>query len=123
MGLLLMTVTWVLTPFLELGNFLTSIWVYRKDYQFWKVINNYFTSGAIDRDRFGNHNYRTGLNFWFSKSNSGFGDKSETISSALGRRRLENDLALSGWFWYGFLYGVDYKNWNNGGHCVASIKK
>jgi hypothetical protein len=56
------------------------------------------------------------------KSNSGFGDKSETISSALGRR-IDNDLALSGWFWYGFLYAVDYKNWNNGGHYYGFDKR
>jgi hypothetical protein len=123
MGFLLIIITWILTPFLELGNFITGLWVYRKNYQFLKFIDNFFTQGAIDRDRFGNHNFKTGLNFWFSKSNSGFGDKEETISSALGRRRLANDLGLWGWFWYGFLYGVDYKNWNNGGHCIASIKK
>jgi hypothetical protein len=61
----------------------------------------------------GNHNFKTGLNFGLVKAIPGFGDKRNHFRSALGRRRLANDLGLWGWFWVQFLYGVDYKNWNN----------
>lgn len=123
MGILLIIITWLLTPLLELGNLFTGIWVYRKNYGFLKFMNGFFTSGALDRDKFGNHNYRVGLNFWFSRGGYEFGNKEETISSVLGKKSLEKSLAFCGWFWYYLLYAVDYSNWKKGGHCVASINK
>lgn len=121
MGFILMIIVWILTPVLEVGNLLTGIWVYRENYQFLKFINKFFSNGAIDRDRFGNHNYRVGLNFWFSNGGYQFGNKEETISSALGKKSMENSLAFMGWFFYYLLYALDYSKWKKGGHCFASI--
>jgi len=90
-------------------------------YKFWNTINGYFKSGAIDRDKFANHNYRTGLNFWLSSGGYEFGNEKETMSSAIGKKSLEKSLNWWGCFWYYFLYAIDFSNWKNGGHCIASI--
>jgi len=50
-----------------------------------------------------------------------FGNKNETMSSAIGKKAVEKSLNYWGWFWYYFLYAIDYSNWKKGGHCVASI--
>ncbi|MBC5840748.1 hypothetical protein H8R23_04965 [Flavobacterium sp. F-380] len=121
MGLLLIIITWILTPVLEIGNFLTTIVLSVTKFQFWKTVNGYFKSGAIDRDRFGNHNYRSGLNFWFSTGGYEFGNNKETMSSVFGKKALEDSLNKWGWFWYYLLYAIDYSNWKKGGHCFASI--
>lgn len=121
MGIILLLITWLLTPIFEIGNWLTTICLSIPKYQFWKTINGYFKTGAIDRDRYANHNYSTGLNFWLSKGGYEFGNPNETMSSVIGKKSLENSLNWWGWFWYYFLYAVDFSNWKYGGHCFASI--
>ena len=121
MGFLLLIITWILTPVLELISLLTILWVKRKEYSFLKTVSGFFKSGAIDRDRFGNHNYKTALNFWLSKGGYEFGNYIETISSVLGKKGVEKSLNAFGWFWYYLLYAIDYSNWKKGGHCFASI--
>jgi hypothetical protein len=104
-------------------NFLTSIWVLpRKRLPVWKVINNYFTSGAIDRDEFGNHNYRTGLNFGF-KSNNGLEIKLKLFQA---RWVVEDWYMIWLWGWFEpFLYAIDYtrvgKKWG-ALHCFIKKK-
>ena len=121
MGILLLFIAWILTPIFEIINLFTIIYLNVSKYRFWKTINGYFLSGAIDRDKFANHNYRTGLNFWLSKGGYNFGNEKETMSSVIGKKSLEKSLNIWGWFWYYLLYAIDYKNWKKGGHCIASI--
>ncbi len=115
MGFLLILITWVLTPVLEIISLITILWVKRKDYSFLKTASDFFKYAAIDRDRFGNHNYKTALNFWLSKKGYEFGNKEETISSVLGKKGVEKTLRYFGWFWYYLLYALDYSNWKKAG--------
>jgi len=121
MGFLLIFITWLLTPLLEITSLLTVLWVKRKEYSFLKTVSDFFTYAAIDRDRFGNHNYKTALNFWMSTGGYEFGNAAETISSVLGKKGVEKTLSFVGWFWYYLLYALDYSNWKKGGHCFNSI--
>ncbi len=121
MGLLLLLITWILTPIFEIGNFITTICLNIKKYQFWKTINGYFYYGAHARDCYANDNYKVGLNFWLSTGGYEFGNPKETISSVFGKKKVENTLNLWGLSIYYFLYLVDYSNWKNGGHCISSI--
>jgi hypothetical protein len=121
MGLLLLIITWILTPIFELINFVTVVCLNVNKHQFWKLINGFFYSGAYDRDCFANHNYRTGLNAWMSTGGYQFGNQKETMSSVFGKKKIENTLPWLGLFIYYFLYVIDVSNWKNGGHCFASI--
>jgi len=121
MGFILIVITWLLTPVLEIVSLFTVLWVKRKEYSFIKTVSDFFKYASIDRDRFGNHNYKTALNFWLSKGGYEFGNASETISSVFGKKGVEKTLSIFGWFWYYLLYALDISNWKKGGHCFASI--
>lgn len=122
MGIILIIVCWILTPIFEVINFITVLCIKVRDYQYLKVVNKYFKSGSIDRDKFANHNYRTSLNFYFSKGGYEFGDKRETMSSAFGKKQLEKSLTITGWGVVYLLWFLDFKYWFKGGHCVNSIQ-
>jgi hypothetical protein len=62
-----------------------------------KTIDNYFYQTAVDIDRFGNHNLRTMLNATLKKRYGyPFGNKYETISSALGKNKVKGKLSFTG---------------------------
>lgn len=121
MGLILLIITWILTPIFEIINLVVVLCLNVKKYQFWKTINSFFYSGSYDRDCFANHNYRSGLNFFMSTGSYEFGNEKETMSSVFGKKKIENTLSILGLFIYYFLYIIDYSNWKKGGHCFASI--
>lgn len=73
-------------------------------------------SGAIDIDRFGNHNFRTLWNTILRRRKGyGFGNPLETISSALGKNQRDGTLSIIGKGLAGILNLLD-KN-----HCKNSI--
>lgn len=136
MGLLLYIISYIIELPIYLINFLTVLWVHRKKSGFLKTINGYFLIGAISRDKFANYNFRTGLNFWLTKSVSKpwgnddrlitqepweFGNAKETISSVLGRNQIYGTLTIFGWFWVYLLWVIDVKYWFKGGHCRNSV--
>lgn len=121
MGFFLIVITWILTPIFELLNWFTTLYVYATKQQFLKTLDIFFLVGALDRDRFANRNYRTGLNFWLSNGGYEFGNPLETMSSVLGKKGEECTLTNVGWAVYYFLYLIDYSAWNKGGHCFTSI--
>jgi len=83
----------------------------------WKVLKGYFYETAIDIDRFGNRNFRTLLNSTLIKEQGyKFGDSRETISSALGKNKLNKTLTKTGKVVCAILDFLD-KN-----HCVKSIQ-
>lgn len=122
MGLILIIITWFLTPIFEFVNFFTTIFIKVKEYQYLKTINSYFKEAAIDRDKFANYNYSVSLNFWLSNGGYKFGNKKETMSSVLGKKQLEKSLNIFGWIWVYFLYIVDFTTWKKGGHCIDAIQ-
>jgi len=121
MGFILLIVTWVLTPILEIISLFTVLWVKKKNHSFLKTVSDFFKYASVDRDRFGNHNYKTALNFWLSKGGYEFGNINETISSVFGKKSKEKTLNCFGWFFYYLLYVLDYSAWKKGGHCVYAI--
>jgi hypothetical protein len=120
MGVLLWLIAWLLAPICEILNFITVLWIYKKQRGFFRVISTYSRNMAIDRDRYGNYNYRTGLNFWFSNGGIEYGNEKETISYTTGIKSIEKTLSLIGWCFYYFLYAIDFTTWKTGGHCFAA---
>jgi hypothetical protein len=124
MGFFLYVLSWVLEPFLVVINFITVIALNIRKRSFFSITSGFFKTGAIDRDRFGNHNYRTSLNFFLiKKAGYKFGNTLETISSVLGKNQRDGTLTWFGWFTVYFLWIVDYGAWFKGGHCIDSINK
>lgn len=124
MGLILMILVWILTPILELVNFIVVFCLHVNSHGFFKVIDGYLKSAALDRDRFGNHNYRACLNLFMKKEEGyRFGNTLETISSALGKNQRDNTLTWFGWVVVYFLWFWDFSAWGKGGHCIDSINK
>ncbi len=103
-------------------NFWIVIFNYKKEVGFWKTVNGYFNSSAKELDIFANRYFRALWNAFFSKGGYAFGKVGETLSSALGKKQKEKSLTIFGWIMVGILFIIDYKNWKNGGHCIASIK-
>jgi len=122
MGFILYLLSWIIEPFVVIINFFTVLVLNVRVKGFFKVTDEFFKSGAKDRDRFGNHNYRTMLNFYMIK-NTGyqFGNYKETISSVLGKNQRDKTLTWTGWFFVYLLWAVDYPMWPYGGHCISSI--
>lgn len=119
MGLILYIIAWVLDPFLSILNFIAVLIKYAKAKGFLTVTNEYFYTASVDKDRFGNRNYRTLLNLCLIKSTSKhlFGDEHETMSSVLGKNQEAKTLTIMGWIIVGLLWlMVHPKHWNIG-HC------
>jgi len=99
------------------------VWKNAKHKGFLKTINDYFFQGAIDIDRFANRNFRTLWNSILRKTaGHAFGNPAETISSALGKNQRDDKLSVVGWIVVYILWGLDYKYWKKGGHCINSIQ-
>ena len=112
-GLILFLVAILLYLPLMLLNLIAVIYKYGLKLY---VINGYFLQNAIDIDRFGNHNFRTLFNMVLKKPHGyDFGNKNETISSALGKNKKMGTLTLTGKAICKILHIFD----NN--HCIKSI--
>src|SRR5690606_8313882 len=97
-------------------NIFAVLWKNVKVKGFWKTINDYFITGAVDIDRFGNHNFRTLWNATLRKSGGyQFGNINETISSTLGKNQRDKTLSIPGRMLAGILDFIDKK------HCEKSI--
>lgn len=123
MGFLLSIIAYVLFLILAGLNFVAVLATYAKKQGFWKTINNYWFTNALDLDKFANHHFRTLLRVTLKRKNGyQFGNQNETISYVLGKNQVDKTLTLTGWVIVYILHAIDYKNWKNGGHCIASIK-
>ena len=80
-------------------------------------LSNYFKETAIDIDRFGNRNLRTLLNSTLQNNGYKFGDERETISSALGKNKIQNTLTKIG------IIICDILDYLDKNHCIKSIKE
>ena len=74
-------------------------------------------------DIFGNYLFPEFWEFIFSKNGDfyRFGRLGETISSVLGKKKLENSLSIGGLIIYYILYGIDIPSWKYKGHCIRYI--
>lgn len=97
MGLILYIIATILFFPLTLLNIIVVLWKNAKARGFWKTLDGYFLSGAVDIDRFGNHNFKTLWNAILRKSGGyAFGNYNETISSALGKNQRDKTLSFVG---------------------------
>lgn len=74
-------------------------------------------------DIFGNYLFPEFWEFIFSKKGEfyKFGRLGETISSALGKKKLEESLSIGGLIMYYILYLIDMPSWKYKGHCIRYI--
>jgi hypothetical protein len=116
MGFLLYIIATILFIPLTILNIIFVVWKHAKIGSFWKTVNGYFMTGAVDIDSFGNHNFRTLWNTILRKSGGyAFGNKNETISSALGKNQRDKTLSFVG---RGLANLLD---WLDEDHCKKSI--
>jgi hypothetical protein len=117
MGFILFIVASVLWLPLTFINIITVIWKHSKKRGFFKVVNDYFFTMAIDIDIFANHGLRSTWNALLRKSGGyKFGAQGETISSALGKNERDSTLSKIGKGLCWILNSLDED------HCKNSIK-
>ena len=119
MGLPLYIMAWILDIPLTILSFVAVQIKYAKAKGFLVVVNDYFYTASVDKDRFGNRNHRTLFNMCLIKKTSKhlFGDERETISSVLGKNQVDRTLTVVGWIVVGLLWlMVNPKQWDIG-HC------
>lgn len=113
MGILLYIVAVILFVPLTIINFVCVLVKYGLK---WSTINGFFYETAVDIDRFANRNFRTLWNGTLKTSDGyKFGNINETISSALGKNKVNGTLTLAGRGLCYILCLID----NN--HCIKSI--
>jgi len=123
MGFLLSIIAYIL--FLPLAglNFISVLFVYAKHHGFFKTVNKFWFKSAFDLDQFANYHFRTLFNLvLINECGYCFGGKNETISFVLGINQINKTLTITGWLIVYLLFSIDYKNWKNGGHCIATVK-
>lgn len=77
---------------------------------------------AFAIDVFANYLFPTTWTFLFSwKGGYKFGRFGETLSSVLGRKKIEKSLSWFGLVVYYILYAIDVPRWKLGGHCYWAI--
>lgn len=93
-----------------------------KNKKWYKVVNQRKYTKAFDIDVFGNYLLPDTWTFFLSWGGGyKFGRFGETLSSVLGRKKLDNSLSWIGLFLYYFLYAFDFTKWKVGGHCYWAI--
>lgn len=121
MGFLLAQISLILFVVVYFLDGITMLFIDVKDRKWYKTTEKRKFTKAFKVDVFGNNLFGNFWNLIFSTGGYLFGRFGETISSCLGRKKLENTLSLFGLFSYYILYGLDYTKWKQGGHCIASI--
>lgn len=124
MGFILSIIAQLLYFIVGFINTPITIYKFRKKHGFLKALSKHQFQSAKDVDIFGNYKYKHTWNLLFiNKDGYKFGVQGETISSALGKNQLRNDLTWFGWFIVYVLWLIDTKYWFVGGHCINSIDK
>lgn len=117
MGFILFVIASLLWLPLTFVNIIIVLWKNSKKEGFFKVVDNYFFTMAIDIDVFANHSVRTTWNTILRVSGGHpFGGNGETISSALGKNERDETLSILGKGLCSILNFIDKD------HCKNSIK-
>lgn len=117
--LLLSLIAYVLIPIVELLTFIIVVFKYGKG------ALNYFDGVGYKQDVQSASRNRSLWNSIFVKK-GGFKFKKDTkksISWYLGKNYKIKTLSLFGLVIYYVLYAIDIKNWNNEGHCIATVNQ
>lgn len=122
MGFLLAIIGYLLTPIVSIANFIVVMWKNAKIHNFFGTMNSYWFNDALELDRIMNYKFRDLWNVIFKgKGGYAFGNKEETISSALGKNQRDKTLSIGGWAIVVILFIIDFKYWFKGGHCINAI--
>jgi hypothetical protein len=113
LGIILYIVAVILFVPLTIINFVCVLVKYGVK---WTTIDRFFYETAVDIDRFANRNFRTLWNLTLQRNGYKFGNINETISSALGKNKLNNTLTIAGKVLCFILDKLDDN------HCIKSIQ-
>lgn len=122
LSLLLSFIAQILFSIVYLVDEVIILFVGVKGRRYYELVSNRKYDKAFKTDVFANFLFPTTWTFLFSsKGGYNFGRFGETLSSALGRKKLDNSLSWLGYALYYLLYALDFSTWKLGGHCVTSI--
>lgn len=121
MGFVLSIVALLLFSLVYILDDLIGLFVNVKGRKWYKVTSKRKFTKAFKVDVFANYLFPDFWNIIFSSGGYAFGKFGETLSSCLGRKKIESSLSWLGLLFYWILYAVDFTQWRNKGHCVASI--
>lgn len=121
-GVILSIIAKVLGAVLEIPNLICAMILHIKSNGFLNAINQYQLKSATQTDIALHYDFRAlwrlTLSKWKDKEGYKFGtNKDETLSSALGRKRIEHTLNWVGLSLYYFLWIIDFTTWKKRGHC------
>jgi hypothetical protein len=122
MGFILSYIAIVLFVIIYLLDEIIVMVINVRERKWFKTVSKRKYTKAFAIDVFANFLFPTTWTFLLSKkSGYKFGKLGETLSSVLGRKKIENSLNFFGKIIYYTLYAVDFSAWKKGGHCFASI--
>ncbi|WP_295093810.1 hypothetical protein [uncultured Flavobacterium sp.] len=99
----------------------TVLFINVKNRKWYKITSKRKFNKAFKVDVFANFLFPDFWNLIFSKGGYKFGRFGETLSSCLGRKKMEKSLSKAGLLIYYILFAIDLSKWKNNGHCIASI--
>lgn len=120
MGIILAPISLILFLFVFIAETIFSFFFETKNRKWFKIVSVRMYRKAKLIDIFGNYLFPEFWNWLLSKKmeeSYSFGRLGETISSVLGKKKLENSLNPVGLSLYYILYLIDFSSWKYGGHC------
>lgn len=121
MGFILSVVALVLFVIVYILDEVTSLFINIRNRKWFKVTSKRKFTKAFKIDVFANYLFPDFWELIFSSGGYAFGRFGETLSSCLGKKKLEKTLSWAGLMLYYILFAVDFSQWKNKGHCIASI--
>lgn len=118
MGIILAILALFLLIVIFILETIFSIFYRTKKRHWYQLVSDRMYRKAKLIDVFANYLFPDFWNWLFGKDGYKFGRIGETLSSVLGKKKIENTLNWFGLFFYYFLYAVDYKSWKLKGHCI-----
>jgi hypothetical protein len=93
-----------------------------KGRKWYKITSQRSRTKAFKTDVIANWLFPDTWTFLFSwKGGYKFGKFGESLSSCLGKKKIDKTLSWIGLFFYCVLYCCDWTAWGKGGHCFVSI--
>jgi len=104
-------------------HFIFSMFFDIKHKKWFKLYSSRMYKKAKLIDIFSNYIFPDLWNWMYSikGNNYKFGKLGETLSSVLGKKKLEKSLSLTGLLFYSILYIIDFDSWKLCGHCIRWI--
>lgn len=120
MGIILAFISLILFVIIFFCYFLFSLFFEISKRKWFNLISKRLYNKAKLIDIFGNYLFPELWTWLFSIKNKGykFGILGETLSSVLGKKKIDNSLNIFGLLIYYILYVIDFDSWKYGGHCI-----